>query len=133
MTRFVFLLLFLAVHVLADDYKLSIKSDRNWKLKINEPVQFFVCVMQGNPLREVKGKKVSYIVKVDGMEKASGTLLSGGSVKYSVPHPGWINVQFSLLDDSGKVVEFKDKNGKTKPVSAGMGALVEPEKLRPGM
>jgi len=133
MTRFVFLLLFLAVHVLADDYKLSIKSDRDWKLKINEPVQFSVCVMQENPLREVKGKKVSYIVKVDGMEKASGTLLSGGSVKYSVPHPGWINVQFSLLDDSGKVVEFKDKNGKTKPVSAGMGALVEPEKLRPGM
>lgn len=133
MTRFVFLLLFLAVQVLAENYKLSIKSDRSWKLKINEPIQFSVRVMQENPLREVKGKKVRYVVTVDGMEKDSGTLLSGESVKCSVPHPGWINVQFSLLDESGKVAEFKDKNGKKKTVKAGIGALVEPEKLLPGI
>ena len=133
MTRFVFLLLFLAVHVLAENYKLSIKCDRNWKLKINEPVQFSVHLVQGNSQHGIKGKKISYIINVDGLKKDSGTLFSGDSVKYSLPHPGWINVQFTLLDDTGNVFEYKDKSGKKKTVSAGIGVLVEPEKLRPGM
>lgn len=124
----------------AQEYKLEPVSSKNWKLKCQEQTDFSVRLLfrdrSQKTFREVKGKKIRYTVQVDGVKKAEGIITSGAQdsvVKYSLSHPGWINLNFVLLDDSGKEVEITDQTGKKNKVSAGIGALVEPEKLTPGL
>ena len=122
------------------EYKLEPASSGDWKLKSQEEAEFSVKLSSRDhskaPFSELNGRKIRYIINVDGLKKKEGIIISGAKdavVKYSLPHPGWINLNFILLDDSGKEFEYQDKSGRKKKVSAGIGALVEPEKLRPGM
>lgn len=138
-TGLFFVLAFFLSFCKSQEFKLEPVSSGNWKLKCQEQTEFSVRLLfRDRPqkaFREVKGKKIRYIVQVDGVKKAEGVIISGSKeafVKYSLPHPGWINLNFVLLDDSGKEITVPDQSGKKKKITAGIGALVEPEKLFPG-
>ena len=130
--------LFACCWCFAQEYRLEVKSDRHWNLKINEKVHFTARLLyrknSGEKFQELTGRKLLCVVNNDGLKVSEKTLLSGKNcgIVSSLPHPGWINVKFTLLDDSGKKFEYKDKKGTKKQVSASIGALVEPEKLKPG-
>ena len=138
------LLLMLALSAFAAaavEYKFEAKSDKHWKLKVNEETTFTVQLMAREnakaPYKAVKGRKVKYVLSENDETRQSGFFTSDEkpfSVKFKLAKPGWIQFRCTLYDDAGKkVATYKDRSGTLRQVMGGIGALVEPEKLEPGI
>ena len=126
----------------AQDYQLSLTVAKGWKLNCKEQAEIEVQLYSGTQERRsfkvsetLTGRKVRAVLTVDGIRKSEQILITGkdSTIRCSLPHPGWINWKFTLLDDSGKEFEYSTKAGQKKKVTASIGFLVEPEKLLPGM
>ena len=132
-------LLLLTIVSGAAEYKFVFKSDKNCKLKIGETATFSAMLMSRADskaaFQPAKGIKVSYKLTGDGIKTVSGTYTADGKefkISGKLNNPGWLYANFSALD-KGKVISFKNSRGRLVRVSGGIGALVEPEKLLPGM
>lgn len=83
------------------------------------------------------GTKVEYVLSGDNNLSKKGTFTVGEKAwqyEMSMPHPGWAYINVYLLDSKGKRVKQPVKyRGKmvNRPVTDGIGVLVEPEKLFP--
>jgi cephalosporin-C deacetylase-like acetyl esterase len=123
----------------AAEYKFELKSNKNWKLKANEEITFSAVLLSREnakaPFAPVKGAKISCRLVLDGLQTVAKTFVTADkafTVSAKRPTPGWIYARFALLDEKGKEAKIKDAKGKMTSVYAGIGALVEPEKLQPG-
>ena len=137
----IFLLTVLAAFAVlsAAEYKFEVKSDKNWKLKSGETVTFSArLLMRENskaPYTEVTGQKVQYNYSENDFTKKTGFFTTGKepfTFQAKAEGPCWMQLRFTVYDGK-KPVTFKDRDGKLRPVIGGIGALVEPEKLQPGI
>ena len=115
------------------------KSD--WKIKVGEPVTFSAQVFTRKdakaPRVALTGRKVLCRMFGDGLKTVSKSeVLSGKpvSVTGKLDRPGWIYAYFTLYEPDGKTIcSVLDARKRKTSVQGGIGALVEPDKLKPGM
>ena len=131
--------LLLGCCVMAAEYKFELKSSKPWKIKVNEEITFSARLLSRkdakSPFVPLKGAAVSCQLVGDGMKTVyKKAVSSDGFVTLSgkLDRPGWIYAAFYMLDEKGKNVTAKNSAGKTAIVHGGIGALVEPEKLKVG-
>ena len=113
----------------------------DWKIKVGEPVTFSAQVFTREnakaPRVALTGRKVLCRLFGDGLKTVSRSeVLSGKpvSVTGKLDRPGWIYAFFTLYEPDGKTItSVLDYRKRKTNVQGGIGALVEPEKLKPGM
>lgn len=123
----------------AVEYKFELKSNKDWKLKVGEEVTFSARVLSRadskGTFAPVKGGKIVCRLVGDGNPTVVKNFASGEdfvSVSGKLSRPGWIYARFALVDEKGKELVGVDAKGGKKNAYAGIGALVEPEKLQVG-
>ena len=117
----------------------SDKSD--WKIKVGEPVTFTAKVFTREnakaPRTALTGRKIVCRMYGDGMKTVNKSEVLGDkpvSVTGKLDRPGWIYAYFTLYEPDGKTMTtVLDARKRKTTVQGGIGALVEPEKLKPGM
>ena len=130
-----------ALSLCAAEYKFETKSNKHWNMKIGETAEFSVQLLfredKKAPFKVMPGKKVKYIISENDVTKKSGFFTSSEkpfTVKVKMDRPGWIQFRLNLYDDAGKkMATYKDRHGIVRQVTGGIGALVEPDKLQPGI
>ena len=113
----------------------------DWKIKVGEPVTFSAQVFTREnakaPRVALTGRKVLCRMFGDGLKTVTKSeVLSGKpvSVTGKLDRPGWIYVYFTLYEPDGKTLStVLDYRKRKTSVQGGIGALVEPDKLKPGM
>ena len=120
----------------------ELSTDKNdWKIKVGEPVTFSAQVFTRKdakaPRVALTGRKILCRMYGDGMKTVTRSeVLSGKpvSVTGKLDRPGWIYAYFTLYEPDGKTMStVLDYRKRKTTVQGGIGALVEPEKLKPGM
>ena len=135
----IFCALFLSLS--AAEYKFEAKSNKNWKLKIGETAEFSVQLLsrenKKDPFKVLSGKKVRYLISKNDVTEKSGFFTTSDNpftVKVKMDRPGWIQFRVNLYDDAGKKpATYKNRYGTVIQIVGGIGALVEPDKLLPGV
>ena len=115
------------------------KSD--WKIKVGEPVTFSVRVFTREnakaPRTALTGRKIGCYMVGDGMKTVSRSEILGDkpvSMTAKLDRPGWAYATFTLYEPDGKTPStVLDYRKRKQRVQGGIGVLVEPEKLKPGM
>ncbi len=123
---------FMVVSVLAQEYKIDVKTDKEDAIyskgqKITFSAQF---MMDGKP---VAGKKVNYLLQGDGNLKKSESFVSAEApftIDESLNFPGWVQIKFTLVGEDGKALMQKDKNNKDLAVESSIGAMVAPLEIK---
>lgn len=113
----------------------------DWKIKVGEPVTFSAQVFTREnakaPRVALTGRKVLCRMFGDGLKTVTKSeVLSGKpvSVTGKLDRPGWIYAYFTLYEPDGKTLStVLDYRKRKTSVQGGIGALVEPDKLKPGM
>ena len=125
----------------AVEYKFECKSDKHWNMKRGEEALFTVQLLSRAdakaPWQKVEKRKVRYVFSENDVTVKSGFFTSGATpfpIKVKLDRPGWIQLRCNLYDDAGKKpATYKDRYGTVRQVAGGIGALVEPDKLEPGI
>jgi hypothetical protein len=123
----------------AVEYKFELKSNKGWKLKANEEITFSGRVLSRENAKAafapVKNAKISCRLVIDGVQTVH-KIFENSEKTFTVSAkratPGWLYARFALLDAKGKEIKAPNAKGKMTGVYAGIGALVEPEKLKAG-
>ena len=138
---FLLTLLTAAFCAAAVEYKFDARSSRHWNMKCNEEAVFTVQLQTRenakSPYRVLPNRKVRYILSENDVTVKKGFFTTSDkpfSIKVKRSQPGWIQFRCTLYDDAGKKAVFnKDYRGIPRKVEGGIGALVEPDKLQPGV
>jgi cephalosporin-C deacetylase-like acetyl esterase len=123
---------FIAVSLLAQEYKVEVKTDKedaiyNKGQKITFSAQ---VMMDGKP---VAGKKVNYLLQGDGNLKKSDSYVSAEkpfTIDESLDFPGWVQVKFTVIGEDGKPLKYKDKADKELVLESAIGAMVAPLEIK---
>ena len=125
--------------LLGAEYKFELKSNKSWRISVGEEVTFSARLLSRadnkSPFLPLKGVTISCQLVGDGMKTVYKKVVSSdGFVSFTgkLDRPGWIYAGFYMLDDKGKNFTYKNSAGKSTMVYGGIGALVEPEKLKAG-
>ena len=113
----------------------------DWKIKVGESVTFSAKVFTREnakaPRVALTGRKILCRMFGDGLKTVSKSeVLSGKPVFVTgkLDRPGWIYAYFTLYEPDGKTISsVLDYRKRKTSVQGGIGALAEPEKLKPGM
>lgn len=112
--------------------------------KLNKPSGIYNCgeniiitVVVTDNGKPVSGKKVKYHIEADGGLNKKGSFVSDAGKPFTFTHklakPGMLRSSFILLDDKGKTIPIKRKINQKNCVSDYIGALSEPEKIKPAV
>ncbi len=133
---FVFVLAFCAGAV---EYKFELKSNKADIIKVGEEVTFSARLLSRADAKAgfAPAKTGTLLCLLVGDGNKTVTQKAAVNDKFvtisgKLSRPGWIYARFILLDEKGKAVTFKNSKGRDQLIHAGIGALVEPDKLKPG-
>ena len=124
----------------AVEYKFELKSNKADIIKVGEEVTFSARLLSRADAKAgfAPAKTGTLLCLLVGDGNKTVTQKAAVNDKFvtisgKLSRPGWIYARFILLDEKGKAVTFKSRKGRDQLIHAGIGALVEPDKLEPGI
>lgn len=121
--------------VFGGEYSWQLNTGKKSVFKCNETITFTGQLLKNG--KPAVGTVVQFVIKGDNKISKRGKFTVSDtpwSYDISLDFPGWVYVNLYALDAKGKRMQSKIKyrgNMISKNVTAGVGALVEPEKLQP--
>ena len=111
----------------AENYKFEMKTDaKDGVYKVGQEITFTSDLLVDG--KRAPGKKYNYILRTDGNKVRSGTVVVGDkpfTLKVKAEFPGWVSLNFMMLDDNGRPFRTKSRG----LVRDGIGAVCEVDKI----